>query len=70
MPDEMSVAEIVTSVGAEWADRVTVSKLLKAFGIEPCGKKRGPDGGRPAIMYPAESVTKLIALVSERRGTF
>lgn len=69
MNDELSVADIVNLVSEEWADRVTVSKLLKAFAIEPSGKVRGPNGGRPSIMYPAASVRAMIEIVNSNRGT-
>lgn len=68
MPEELSVADVVNLVGEEWADRVTVSKLLKAFAIEPSGKVRGPNGGRPSIMYPAASVLAMLEIVNSSRG--
>lgn len=61
MPDEMTIHDILETYDYPWLSRTVLSNTLKAFGVEPCGKKpSNANGGRPAILYKATDVTNMM----------
>lgn len=67
MPEELTLNEIMETVGHDWLDRQVLSNMLKAFGIEPSGKRINPKGGRPASLYPATKSLDAVRIVASFR---